>query len=345
MMKKITLFILVLISFTIKAQNYTPLNYSFNGTPTHGIKIKTNLPYANGSQMPTVILEGYNFGKGKSIGVILNWYIYNNNFYRYGASSHGVYTPDIKLANENGKVVIFLDSREYYNRFQVRAYAKGMTADDIPANYENWIAVDEALSGTNVVTVPYKENMKSNIHVEVDSNNIPGIYSGKFINNSSQNTSQHGIYIQVEKNGGDLIRTSNNGGTDQSAFTVRNNGNVGIGTANPDAKLSVNGTIHSKEVKVDLTGWPDYVFSKEYTLPSLYEVEKHINEKGHLQNIPSAKEVAKDGGIELGEMNRKLLEKIEELTLYTIQQEKSINELKKIVKQQSKQLESLTTKK
>ncbi len=115
----------------------------------------------------------------------------------------------------------------------------------------------------------------------------------------------------------------------QSRFFINKLGNVGIGTANPDAKLSVNGTIHSKEVKVDLTGWPDYVFSKEYTLPSLYEVEKHINEKGHLQNIPSAKEVAKDGGIELGEMNRKLLEKIEELTLYTIQQQKEIDELKK----------------
>ena len=103
---------------------------------------------------------------------------------------------------------------------------------------------------------------------------------------------------------------------------------------------------YSEEVKVQLkNNWPDYVFTKEYKLPTLQEVEQHINEKGHLQNIPSAKEVQKNEGIELGEMNRKLLEKIEELTLYTIQQEKSINELKKIVKQQSKQLESLTTKK
>jgi hypothetical protein len=104
---------------------------------------------------------------------------------------------------------------------------------------------------------------------------------------------------------------------------------VGIGTANPDAKLAVNGTIHSKEVKVDLEGWswPDYVFKKEYKLPTLVEVEKHINEKGHLENIPNVDEVQKNG-INLGEMNAKLLQKIEELTLYTIQQSKEIQSLK-----------------
>lgn len=104
--------------------------------------------------------------------------------------------------------------------------------------------------------------------------------------------------------------------------------NVGIGTTNPDAKLSVNGKIHAKEVKVDLTGWPDYVFSNTYKLPTLANVEKHIAEKGHLENIPSAKEVAKNG-IELGKMNKRLLQKIEELTLYTIQQQKAIEEEKK----------------
>ena len=104
-------------------------------------------------------------------------------------------------------------------------------------------------------------------------------------------------------------------------------GNVGIGTTNPDAKLAVNGTIHSKEVKVDLTGWPDFVFKKEYTLPTLEEVEKHIKEKGHLENIPNEEEVLKNG-INLGEMNAKLLQKIEELTLYMIEMKKENIEVK-----------------
>ena len=108
------------------------------------------------------------------------------------------------------------------------------------------------------------------------------------------------------------------------------NGNLGIGTTNPGSyKLAVNGNIHVKEVKVDLTGWPDYVFKEGYDLPTLSAVEQHIQEKGHLINIPSAKEV-EENGIQLGEMNKLLLEKIEELTLYLIQlknENKKIHEL------------------
>jgi len=104
-------------------------------------------------------------------------------------------------------------------------------------------------------------------------------------------------------------------------------GNVGIGELNPKNKLDVNGTIHSKEVKVDMEGWSDFVFKKEYNLPTLEEVEKHIAEKGHLENIPSEKEVLQNG-INLGEMNAKLLQKIEELTLYLLKQDKSIEDLK-----------------
>lgn len=112
-------------------------------------------------------------------------------------------------------------------------------------------------------------------------------------------------------------------GVSKEWMVVKSNGNVGIGTTTPDAKLAVNGTIHTTEVKVDLNGWPDYVFYKDYNLPTLQEVENHIKQNGHLQNIPSAKEV-KEKGVFLGEMNAKLLQKIEELTLYAIAQEKKI---------------------
>lgn len=104
-------------------------------------------------------------------------------------------------------------------------------------------------------------------------------------------------------------------------------GNVGIGTnAISNYKLAVDGKIRSREVKVDNDNWADYVFFKNYKLPTLEEVEKHIQDKGHLINIPSAAEVEANG-VELGEMNKLLLEKIEELTLYVIQQEKRIKSL------------------
>ncbi|OCB69714.1 hypothetical protein [Flavobacterium piscis] len=110
----------------------------------------------------------------------------------------------------------------------------------------------------------------------------------------------------------------------QSRMRIAPNGNIGIGIVHPANKLDVNGTIHSKEVKVDMNGWSDFVFKREYNLPTLEEVEKHIADKGHLENIPSEEEVLKNG-ISLGQMNAKLLQKIEELTLYAIEQEKKNN--------------------
>lgn len=103
---------------------------------------------------------------------------------------------------------------------------------------------------------------------------------------------------------------------------ISSNGCVGIGTIAPDPAylLSVNGKIRAKELKVE-TGWSDFVFEKNYKLPSLKEVEQFIDANGHLPEIPSAKEV-ENNGIDVGKMESKLLQKIEELTLYIIEMKK-----------------------
>lgn len=104
-------------------------------------------------------------------------------------------------------------------------------------------------------------------------------------------------------------------------------GNVGIGTFNPTNKLSVNGTIQSKEVRVE-TGWSDYVFEKDYKLRSLANVAEYIAQNKHLPDIPSAKEI-QDNGLAVGEVQTKMMAKIEELTLYVIELQKQVNDLKK----------------
>ncbi|WP_188876190.1 hypothetical protein [Sphingobacterium alkalisoli] len=105
-------------------------------------------------------------------------------------------------------------------------------------------------------------------------------------------------------------------------------GNVGIGANATSDKLAVNGNIRAKEIKVETANWPDYVFSEEYELMPLSAIEQYIRGNGHLPEIPKATQVEKDG-LSLGEMNKLLLKKIEELTLHLIEKEKQINEQQK----------------
>ena len=125
---------------------------------------------------------------------------------------------------------------------------------------------------------------------------------------------------------------SSTGGGDsvwvENGTTLSHDGEVAIGTTSVPTgyNLAVEGKIRTREVRVDQDTWPDYVFEQDYDLPSLEEIQKHIDEKGHLPNIPSALDV-QINGVELGEMDRRLLQKIEELTLYIIQLEKRIKDL------------------
>ncbi|MBO9204678.1 MULTISPECIES: hypothetical protein [Niastella] len=112
----------------------------------------------------------------------------------------------------------------------------------------------------------------------------------------------------------------------------RDGGNIGIGTANPQAKLSVKGDILAQKVKVTLTGWSDYVFYPEYRLRPLNEVEQYIKQYHHLPEVVSAEEVEKNG-VDVGDNQATLLKKIEELTLYVIEQDKKIKEMEALKKE------------
>lgn len=120
------------------------------------------------------------------------------------------------------------------------------------------------------------------------------------------------------------------GGMCANRFTIMDDGKVGINTSKPQTELAVRGTITAMRVKVTTTGWADFVFDEHYVLPSLAELEKQILKDKHLPGIPATAEVEKDG-LDLGDMQQKHMQKIEELTLYVIQQDKEIKQLREMV--------------
>ncbi len=180
------------------------------------------------------------------------------------------------------------------------------------------------------------------------ADNINGLHRIYFDNFSSESerrvdirlgvgsTGTEALYIGTDKRIGGFgayidnrteedLRFKKNG-VDQ--LVINTSGYVGIGTSTPTSELSVNGIITTKEVKVDISGWPDYVFKENYSLMDLTDLDRFIKGKKHLPDIPNATEI-EEAGLVLGEMNKLLLKKLEEMTLYMIQLNKEINKLKK----------------
>lgn len=192
------------------------------------------------------------------------------------------------------------------------------------------------LIGSNLYLNNYNAPANSNIKTSITHPTMSG--AGIIIPGNGQEH-QGSIIFHTSPPSSTVAETEFN----SPRMIIKENGNIGIGIQSPIYKLDVNGVIHSKEVKVDMIGWADYVFQRNYPLRTLEEVEQHIEENGHLPNIPSTEEVLKNG-INLAEMNTKLLEKIEELTLYSIEQNKQIKKLQnenKLLKSQSKVIQEL----
>jgi len=250
-------------------------------------------------------------------------------FDKNGYLGIGTTSPDFKLQVENGDIYLRGDTE-----------GEGLLIQDATGSIGTWLITRETTSATegylkfgtpsNETQHFYFETSRGNVGI---GTNTPD--SKLSIYGTTADGWNSGVELNREGGGKGWIAVDNDGmkfrtPINEDGFYFRDNdnntslfiedgGNVGIGTTDPLSKLAVNGKIRATEVKVltDITV-PDYVFESDYELRTLKETKEYIEENKHLPEIPSAAEI-EENGIDLGDMNMKLLKKIEELTLYQIQ--------------------------
>lgn len=208
----------------------------------------------------------------------------------------------------------------------------GTTINNIlPNGKEPTLVISEKVSGTMAWAVDGQFTYRGGLSF---GRGGPGVYS---VNPNPAGSSFYG----------DLrFHTTAWNGSDYSNYDrmiITREGFVGIGTVNPIYKLDVCGTIRAKEIKVDLLGGCDFVFEDDYKLMDLNELEEFVTRNKHLPEIASEKEMIANG-LEMKEFQMKLLQKIEELTLYTIEQNKKLEKQNKKSEKQEQELKILKDK-
>lgn len=216
-------------------------------------------------------------------------------------------------------------------------YARPLVLNPVAGNVgigvNNPIYTRFQINGSVASSVAMFGGDKTGISINADN---PEIGFNYFYNGTTKTMKTgYGAVLGMYPNSGDMYFGNFNGNQSvadfgnitgfQTVMTIKQNGNIGIGTVNPSHKLSVNGGIRAKEIRVN-TGWADYVFEPNYKLKPLTEVEQFIKENGHLPEIPSAIEI-QNKGLDVGAVQTKMMAKIEELTLYLIEANKKIEQL------------------
>ncbi|TKG91625.1 hypothetical protein EYV94_21615 [Puteibacter caeruleilacunae] len=244
--------------------------------------------------------------------------------------------PDLTWRCASMEVIIFDPYSNYGNSVDGHTYKFHLSAQrsrDVNNNLDHGLVsgpVSDYVRLVKVVTGQYEVHVRQVDnwrYMEVTARQTGGAEAFTYVENPVDATSTGEVYMPQPIHSDYFC----NG---------KFSGNVGIKT-NPSSEyvLSANGTIRAREIKVDATDWADFVFDENYQLMPIEEVAQFIEENGHLPEIPDAKTVKKQG-VSVGDMNTKLLQKIEELTLYMIEQKRTndaqAEELKALKKQNEK---------
>ena len=277
----------------------------------------------------------YGGTKYLAVSVANNSLIYGFSFTGYAENETFKIVKDEEVSNVsafNGNETILLQSKlNIYSDTANILLEKGTSWFKRPNSYvkmnldDNYpvIAYEQDAAYNNFISLEHAAYTQSNLCF----GNTNASYSVINQRNSNIIESQRDLHIGATLSGKIIFEVGRSGTTVNSAMVIANNKNVGIGVDNPNYKLTVNGTIGARKVKVTQETWADYVFDASYQLPSLQNLRRYITEHKHLPGVPSEKEV-KVQGIDLGQMNKILLSKVEELTLYILELEKRNQDMK-----------------
>jgi hypothetical protein len=312
---------LTLIWFTTQGQwinngdNSTTGKIGIGGIPVYDLDISKQLPYLR------IHSTSYSVGPTsleRKGGIIFNQENSDKTAGLLFAVPPGYHVPGILFATKTAWNMPGSGATDWYERAFIHPNGNFGIGTVSP---ENTLHINGSVRIDGNSTLPTNANANN-------TNNYVNNYNLRLL------SANNGFYISMSNISNDRRVYLQSGHNDSGyAYGVGSicinpfGGDVGIGTTNPNQKLTVNGTIYGKEVKVDLNvPGPDYVFEPTYNLPSLTEIETYIKANKHLPEVPSAKEMEANG-INLSEMNMLLLKKVEELTLHIIRQEKRISEL------------------
>ncbi len=325
MRKKILTLVLISLSFVLNAQTEYPIKQptqKVNNSPWYGLG-ESNIifPDASYNAMQLAGFYGLLFKTGSGEMSLLN----NGNV------GIGTFAPSHKLEIKG-------NSADFYIRQSSGNYSAGIGSTNTG---EGFLSLLNNAANYYSQTVSIRANAVSyfnggNVGIGItdpqstlEVNGALTINWGTFYFDRSSNKEHYKICSPAWNDGLQYHHYTSHKfftqGTEK--LIIKQNGNVGIGTTETGThKLAVDGTIGAREIIVEAGTWSDFVFNENYELRNLEEVESYIEENNHLPDIPSEKEVI-ENGIQIGEMNAKLLQKIEELTLYMIEMNKRMKSI------------------